>query len=52
MTFLSKEQQVVVEARIKQGYECEKMKNGFWLCFKGRHKMLINGCGWDTYTGV
>lgn len=50
--FISKEQQAVVETRQKMGYECEKMVNGFWLCFKGRHKMIINGCGWDTYTGV
>lgn len=50
--FISQEQQVVVEARQKRGYDCEKMANGFWLCFKGRHTMVINGCGWDTYTGV
>lgn len=50
--FISKEQQAVVEARQKMGYECAQLNNGFWLCFKGRHKMIINGCGWDTYTGV
>lgn len=52
MTYISNEQKIVVEARIKMGYECEKLNNGYWLCYKGRHKMIINGCGWDTYTGV
>jgi hypothetical protein len=50
--YISPEQKVVVEARIKMGYEVEKLSNGYWLCYKGRHKMIINGCGWDTYTGV
>lgn len=50
--FISGEQQAVVEARESMGYECEKMLNGFWLCVKKRHKMIINGLGYDTYTGV
>lgn len=50
--FISKEQKLVVEARASMGYVTERLNNGFWLCFKGRHKMIINGCGWDTYTGV
>ncbi len=50
--FISNEQKVVVEYRQSIGYSTEKLPNGFWLCYKGRHKMIINGCGWDTYTGV
>ena len=50
--FISGEQQAVVEARESMGYDCEKMFNGFWLCVKKRHKMIINGLGYDTYTGV
>lgn len=50
--YISKEQQAVVEARQRMGYAVEKLSNGFWLCYKGRHKMIINGCGWDTYTEV
>ena len=50
--FVSFEQEIVVKARLKMGYSCERLDNGYWLCFKGRHKMIINGCGWDTYTGV
>ena len=50
--YRSKEQQAVVEARLKMGYTCVKMKNGYWLCYKGNHKMIINGLGYDTYTGI
>jgi hypothetical protein len=50
--FISREQQVVVEYRQKIGYVCEKLGNGYWLCFKGKHKMIINGLGYDTYTGI
>ena len=50
--FISDEQKVVVESRMKQGYHCERIQQGFWLCYKGRHKMIINGLGYDTYTGV
>ncbi len=47
--FISKEQQIVVENRKAQGYECSLTKSGFWLCTKGRHTMLINGLGYDCY---
>ena len=50
--YISKEQQAVVNARLNMGYTVERMDNGYWLCYKGKHKMIINGCGWDTYTGV
>jgi hypothetical protein len=50
--FISNEQKIVVEARQKMGYETERLSNGYWRCFKGRHMMIINGCGYDTYTGV
>lgn len=52
MTYLTREQQVVVEARIKMGYESFSLPNGFITVYKGRHKMIINGLGYDTYTGV
>jgi hypothetical protein len=50
--FISNEQKAVVEYRQSIGYSIERMQNGFWLCYKGRHKMIINGLGYDTYTGV
>lgn len=52
MNYLSEEQRIVVEYRIKIGYYCEMLKNGYWLCYKNKHKMIINGLGYDTYTGV
>lgn len=50
--FMSDEQKAVVQYRESIGYICEPLKNGYWLCYKGKHKMIINGCGWDTYTGI
>jgi hypothetical protein len=50
--FMSNEQKVVVEYRKSTGYKVEKLPNGYWLCYKEKHKMIINGCGWDTYIGV
>lgn len=52
MTFISKEQEIVVKSRIGLGYACEAMPNGFWRCIKGKHRMEINGLGFDTYVGV
>jgi len=50
--FISKEQEAVVKYRQSIGYETEPLSNGFWLCYKGKHKMIINGLGFDTYTGI
>ena len=47
--YIAIEQQVVVECRIKQGYSCEMLSNGFYRLIKGRHTMVINGLGYDTY---
>jgi hypothetical protein len=52
MKFISKEQQIVVLYRIKEGYESELLDNGYYRLTKGRHTMIINGLGYDTYTGV
>lgn len=49
MTYKTKEQQVVVESRIAKGYESQKLPNGDWLVWKGRHKMQINCLGYDCY---
>lgn len=48
-TYISIEQQVVVEYRISQGYSCTMLKNGFYQLIKGRHQMVVNGLGYDTY---
>lgn len=50
--FLSEEQRIVVEYRRSVGYECVLQKNGYWCCCKGRHKMVIDGCGYDRHVGV
>lgn len=52
MKFISIEQEVVVLCRIKQGYESELLENGFYKLWRGRHTMIINGLGFDTYTGI
>lgn len=52
MKYLTKEQQCVVEYRASIGYDCSMLANGNYLCFKGRHQMIINCLGYDTYTGV
>lgn len=49
MIYISKEQQAVVEYRISIGYAAERLSNDYWLVYKGRHKMIINGLGYDTY---
>lgn len=50
--FLSKEQEAVVQYRIKIGYTCELKPNGYWFCYKGKHRMLINACGHDCFVSV
>lgn len=47
--YIAIEQQVVVECRVKQGYSCEMLSNGFYRLIKGRHTMVVNGLGYDTY---
>jgi hypothetical protein len=49
VTYKTKEQQVVVESRIAKGYESQKLPNGDWLVWKGRHTMQINCLGYDCY---
>jgi hypothetical protein len=50
--YINETQRIVVEAYIKKGYETLRQKNGFWVCFKGRHKVIINGLGFDVYAGI
>lgn len=50
--FKTKEQQVVVEARINMGYEAEELPNGDWVVWKGKHKMIIECLGYDCYVPV
>lgn len=50
--FLSKEQKTVVLYRLKCGYEAVKRRNGYYLLFKGKHRMLIDACGYDQYVPV
>lgn len=50
--FISTEQQAVVEYRESMGYVCDEKPGGYYLCYKGRHTMVINGLGYDTYTGI
>jgi len=50
--YISEHQKCVVEYRKTKGYVCERLSNGYYLCYKGRHKMIINGLGYDSYTGV
>lgn len=52
MKFISVEQEAVVLYRIKQGYQVEFLSNGFYKLWKNRHTMIINGLGYDTYTGI
>lgn len=52
MKFISIEQEAVVLYRIQQGYEVELLESGFYKMWKGRHIMIINGLGFDTYTGI
>jgi hypothetical protein len=47
--YKTKEQQIVVESRIKSGYESQELPNGDWMIWKGRHKMIINCLGYDIY---
>lgn len=47
--FLTGTQEVVVKARIKQGYEVQRLSNGNWQAWKGRHTMVINCLGYDVY---
>lgn len=49
MKFKTKEQQIVVENRVKQGYSAEEVENGDWLVIKGKHTMLINCIGYDAH---
>lgn len=51
-SFLSKEQEVVVRYRMGISYTCERQKNGYWFCVKGKHRMLIDTCGYDRFVGV
>jgi hypothetical protein len=50
--FISIEQEAVVIYSIQQGYESELLSGGFYKLWKGKHTMIINGCGYDIYTGV
>lgn len=52
MNFISDEQKVVVSNRINQGYDYQLLSNGFYKLWKGKHIMIINGLGYDTYTGI
>ena len=47
--FKTTEQKVVVECRIKSGYECFELDNGDWMCVKGKHTMVINSLGYDKH---
>lgn len=47
--FLTNEQKVVVQARIKMSYKSELLSNGNWLVYKGKHTMIINSLGYDVY---
>lgn len=47
--FLTNEQKVVVQARVKMGCESELLSNGNWLIYKGKHTMIINNLGYDVY---
>lgn len=50
MEYLTKEQKIVVEARIGDGYEIIGEKpNGNIMVVKGRHTMEINCLGYDCY---
>jgi hypothetical protein len=49
MKYLTNEQQVVVEARIKMGYSSNEQSNGNILLYKGKHTMIINCLGYDVY---
>ncbi len=49
MNFKTKEQEIVVKARIEMGYEAHELSNGDWLVYKGRHTMQINCLGYDCY---
>lgn len=47
--YISEEQKIVVEYRIKSGYNAEQLSNGFIHLWKGKHQLIINGLGYDTY---
>ena len=49
MNFIANEQKAVVESRIKDGYSYITLSNGFYELIKGKHKMIINGMGYDTF---
>lgn len=49
MTYLTKEQQAVVEYRLSIGYDYQLKQNGNYLLWKGRHIMEINCLGYDCY---
>jgi hypothetical protein len=48
-TYLTPEQQAVVESRIARGYQYDKKKNGNYVVWKGKHIMEINCLGYDCH---
>ena len=47
--FLTGTQEIVVNARIADGYDSIRLSNGNWKVWKGKHTLLINCLGYDCY---